>query len=663
MHRTPRTACALLVLAGCSDFGLWRQRDQEVEPGPPEDTSTEDTASQAEEVCNGKDDDGDGLVDEGFGDLDGDGIADCVDDDCEAEDSPAGTAGLHEECDGVLVEPTADPWSTTIEWVYLTDNDESGSYGVQVMPVVGQLDDDNGDGVVDANDTPDVALVGGRDSLLVLSGDDGSVQLSEGGYCFYGAVSMADVDADGAVEILAVDEDGRVVSHDATGAVEWRSERLWGPLGCAAMFYNRLTVADLAGDGAPEVITNTAILSGADGTLVGRYAEEVSEWVSPIVADLDQDGSQEILMDCLVFDHHGDLEFALESGIHCGGMAVVDADGDEEAEIASAVDDTFFVHDADGALLAEGSLPTLLPGPMCAGDFDGDKRTEVAVTSNEAVSVYELNGNKKWSFSPPLGTNIPCSTVDLDGDGRAELLYQSMASLYVFDGSNGRILFEVEGLGAKGPRGIPVPADVDGDGAMELIASSSQGFQGSKALGLWVLGHDGDGWAPGGQVWGMEDFSVTNLLADSSIPAEPEPYWRTHHVFRGRPATDSPPGADLSGEFIDVCAASCERGPMRVSWQVANHGLVDVEGEFNVALYAMSGSVEDPELELLDIQVAAPLPVLETSISGEFELHPASVRGRSLVLSVDDDGQGNGEVEECLEDNNQDRWENTLCPE
>jgi len=68
--------CVLaLGVGGCSDWGV-KQFDDD-----GGDTETDDQIP-GEEVCNGDDDDGDGLVDEGFLDSDLDGIADCLDTDC-----------------------------------------------------------------------------------------------------------------------------------------------------------------------------------------------------------------------------------------------------------------------------------------------------------------------------------------------------------------------------------------------------------------------------------------------------------------------------------------------------------------------------------------------------------------------------------------------------
>ncbi|MBK7757003.1 MAG: hypothetical protein IPI35_11510 [Deltaproteobacteria bacterium] len=75
----------LPLLAACSDYDI-NPKDDVVQPldsepleeSPPIDDSDEPPA----EDCDGLDNDADGNVDEGFGDVDLDGLADCLDSEC-----------------------------------------------------------------------------------------------------------------------------------------------------------------------------------------------------------------------------------------------------------------------------------------------------------------------------------------------------------------------------------------------------------------------------------------------------------------------------------------------------------------------------------------------------------------------------------------------------
>jgi len=88
-------------------------------------------------------------------------------DDCEAPTAEAGTVTILDDCIGTGSEPVADPYNLQIEYSYTSDGN-----GPVVKPSVTNLTDDNGDGMVDTNDIPDIVFtVYGSGSLVALSGD------------------------------------------------------------------------------------------------------------------------------------------------------------------------------------------------------------------------------------------------------------------------------------------------------------------------------------------------------------------------------------------------------------------------------------------------------------------------------------------------------------
>ena len=85
--------------------------------------------------------------------------------DCAWTPAAAGEVAVREECLGG--EPTAveDPWNIAPEWSY---TDPGG--GIWVMPAVGSVTDDNGDGLADLRDTPDIVAATRGFTLVLLDG-------------------------------------------------------------------------------------------------------------------------------------------------------------------------------------------------------------------------------------------------------------------------------------------------------------------------------------------------------------------------------------------------------------------------------------------------------------------------------------------------------------
>ena len=126
----------------------------------------DDTDETPCEVCDGIDNDGDGAVDEDFADIDGDGIADCVDEDTESCD------GIDNDGDGEIDEGQPD-----------TDADGTADC---IDPEECDGVDNNGDGDIDegfdldGNGTADCF-----DEACNCEDDDGDGEVDEGLDCLY----------------------------------------------------------------------------------------------------------------------------------------------------------------------------------------------------------------------------------------------------------------------------------------------------------------------------------------------------------------------------------------------------------------------------------------------------------------------------------------------
>lgn len=644
-----RRLLPLLVLTGCIDNELSTKPDEphfdEGDSADPPIIDTADTEPPPEEECNGLDDDGDGLVDEEFPDDDGNGRVDCLDVECPTlEPGTAAAVSIVEECAGTVSEEVTDPWDATIEFQYT-----SAGSGVIVMPAVGNLNDDNGDGRVDESDIPEIVFTSWTSNTLVaLDGATGAELFELSGYDGQGGVTIADVDADGEPEIVAIQSGYRIAAVSGSGTVEWTSASF------GMMSYPQPTVADLDNDGMPEVIGDVGVVNGEDGSTVATLSGMTNSWRTPVAADLDQDGEQEIILANRVFSATG-TSLWTNAGTGSGNFAaVVDVDGDPEGEVFFVSNQSAYLHDSNGSLIRSFTIPGgTIPGPPCAADFDGDGEVELAVPNSTQISVFDVDGTSLWSSRMQDNSGLAgCSGYDVNGDGAYEVLFADEIAFRIYDGTTGTILYENRNHASGTVWEYPVIADVDNDGSAEIVVADN----GGTWKGVTVFGHSGDGWPKSGTTWATHDFAVTNILPDGEVPSPPDPSWQVYNVFRARPAVDDPSSADLLVEITDVCVADCDYGPVKLAFQVTNQGGADVSAGVQLSVYADDG------VPRFVTAVTLPDVPAGTKIDGiELDLSPADIGIYGFLVKVDDDGTGGELVRECDETNNQDDYNDVFC--
>ncbi len=166
-------------------------------------------------------------------------------------------------------------------------------------------------------------------------------------------------------------------------------------------------------------------------------------------------------------DHDGDLDIFL-----------VDFDGPNEL-LNNNGDGTFRPLAAEQGLTGSGNARQAL-----AADLDGDRDTDLVVVNREPPHEVYLN-DRLWAYRPGTGFEaftgaalVAAAAVDADADGQVEL--------YGLDhfGHVGRWRPAPSGwrgetlltTGLTRPLGL-WPADLDGDGAHELLLSGTEGWQ------------------------------------------------------------------------------------------------------------------------------------------------------------------------------------------
>lgn len=626
----------LLLLVACRSESALEKTTE----GGPVGFDSGTTPSLPEETCNGVDDDADGEVDEGFADADGNGRVDCLDAECPAlEVADAGEAVLTDACLGTGPE---DPWDIVYEARNLLMPTGTGSF-----PALGHLDDDNGDGVLGVGDVPEIAVSNIWARELVVMELDGTVRWVMPEANDTQNATIADVDLDGSPDVIAISAGREVVALDASGVEIWRTPAYASEI----MYYMGTGAADLDGDGDVEVVADGLLLEGATGALI-RDLTEIMSYRTPVFADLDLDGEREIILGSEVFDARGDLLWSTDPPEGLVFAAVVDVDLDGEPEVVFTNNDVVAIHAADGTRLATLTQYTNRMGPPCVADFDGDGAPELGLANGGRLSVLEFDGTELWSGSSlDLSGYAGCSAYDFDQDGSYELLFAGENEFAIYDGRTGIPRFEDRDHTSLTLWEYPVVADVDADGAAEIVVIAASGVN----QGVNVYGHRTGAWPSPGSTWCSHDFAVTNSPEDCSAVDPPAPSWREGgNMFRARPAPPIEGRPDLVVDVSDACVADCTYGPVGVALVVENRGAVDVDGGVLLELLA----VDDPDSRVVWSQLLPPVPA-GTRLAGiEVALRPEDVGTLGFAARID----GEARVDECDEANNRVERLDLGCP-
>ena len=164
-------------------------------------------------------------------------------------------------------------------------------------PIVVNLTDDNGDGLINADDIPDIvvpveALTNQlRGEVKAISGADGTELFTAGAPDLvspWSELAAGDIDGDGRPEIVAVHSDGNhLIAFEHTGAQKWISDANAMPRFGAQFVGGAVSIANLDGAGAPEIIVGASVFD-ANGRLLadGRTLGGTTGGDQPALRDL-----------------------------------------------------------------------------------------------------------------------------------------------------------------------------------------------------------------------------------------------------------------------------------------------------------------------------------------------------------------------------------------
>jgi len=560
---------------------------------------------------------------------------------CEPPDLTPGVVPVDASC---TIEEMVGSWMPVVEW---QDSSLGNSY---TTPAIANCTDDNGDGEIDDLDIPDIAIATAGGAVHLLSGDGSgkhwTAPQNMGGEP--SSATVADLDGDGRPEVVVSGSAGFFAWHADTGALMWQN-----PIGGNKEVCGGNSVYDVDGDGSPEVVHGNRILNGQDGTLRGTGAVGFGTGHGSgyaafgVVADLDQDGAQEVLVGNAAYDADGNTKWM--NGQPDGFVAVGDFDDDEFGELVVAwYPGSVRLQDDDGTVLWTVNVGGSTIGPPTIADFDGDGEPEIGVAGQNLYAVLDGDGTELWKKVIADGSGFTGSSVfDFEGDGKAEVVYADEQNLWVFDGATGDVKLQEMTHSSATCSEYPSIADVDNDGHAEIVATNS--------FGVTVIGDMNNSWRRARTTWNQHSYHITNVVGPAGeIPSAQETNWLSFNNFRS--ASTGGSAGDAVPVLLDLCAVDCPQ-KLIVAFQIGNGGTAVLPAGIHASLYGLDDMMQ--WVFLTGVVTDAEIAPGATSMGFVVELDPLAV-GDGLRLVVDDDN-GVDLIDECHEDNNTLEITDGLC--
>jgi len=343
--------------------------------------------------------------------------------------------------------------------------------GMEVIPVVGDLNDDGFDEIVVYARDMEGPIESWRGRIFVFS-KDGSLLLKSD--VFSGetvsskpTIILADLNLDGKKEIviqrnIAFSRKMVILDGEGKKISEWSlPETNWG-----ASILSTPAVGNFDDDEQLEIVSVTPVGSdeegsiyiyNIDGSVLPGFPKTLPglPFSSPAVGDINKDGKLEIVVGLFiineeraegglyVFDKNGNIlpgfpVLKKNSIWSSPSLADFDSDGDLEIVVSDLNFKTYIFHH-------DGTLASGWPKTTCWADYystvvadvDGDNIPDVLTTAGSGVGsiCYQIGGVYAWKFD---GTQIqgfpkitevdaqaPAVVSDIDGDSKLELIASS----------------------------------------------------------------------------------------------------------------------------------------------------------------------------------------------------------------------------------------------
>jgi hypothetical protein len=319
-------------------------------------------------------------------------------------------------------------------------------------------------GDVDQDGKAEIVFVpnSSSDSVTIIEGD--TFQVSTLTVGSVDRIAIGDANADGVPELM--------IGYYSTirGIRRSNGQLLWS-ISNSSYSANAITAGDVDGDGVPEVIwgaSNVLYTASAATQAVKWHSADLDNDFGGVVADLDGDGKLELVMKTVstegsysggalqIFDlQTRALKYSIApptgySSRKIYRLQVAQMDSDPALEIVVLGQNSYdpYLYVIDGVTgvteyqspyTAYYSTPGFLMNGLWVGNVDGDATNEIVVgTTDNKIEV--LNGASsfiQWSSVALDGYITDLSVADVDHDGSLEIVASTSNGVWVFTAATG----------------------------------------------------------------------------------------------------------------------------------------------------------------------------------------------------------------------------------
>ena len=415
---------------------------------------------------------------------------------------------------------------------------------VMATPVAVQLNDDNGDGVVDSNDVADVVVISykGKDLsngiLRALSGIDGTELWNyDAGSIIVDArhtPAAADLDGDGLVEIIVSNKlDNFITIVDNNGVIKkqmLKASSKWEGTG-------NIAIADLDSDGVPEFLLGDSVYNYDSGVLFS-YG-----WsASPIAFDYNDDGEQEVFGKGELIDKDGTVLWSYVGDALSWFSSVADIDNDMQPEVILSIPSTsdksrIVVLERNGNVKWQVNNPDNPGGgAQAVSNFLGTEGMGIVYSGFSSIDMYSPIGEVVWTVpnDDKWSGKMGVSAYDFNGDGIDEVIVQDHLKLRVLNGINGDVLSSIDNSTATLWE-YPIVVDLEGDNNAELIVvsnNSDSNYTINNGVTVYGAADNSKPWKNATRIWNQHSYHQTNINQDGTVPTVELPSWLNNNTYR-----------------------------------------------------------------------------------------------------------------------------------